>query len=358
MNPTLWVNKKALINNLSFFKKRTSSSFICPMVKANAYGVGDTLVVGALLEAGVKHFGVARTFEGEKLRRFFPNVEFEILVFNSLTEESVKECIASNLTPVVGSFADLEVLKSFGLKVLELKKVHLKIDLGMTRFGVLISDAKKVKTRLKQMGLEVEGLCGHFPTSEDLCEESGQTAELLKSLLDCAKELDISEERVHAPNSAAIERGDFNVGLRPGIALYGVSQHQEVGLQGALKLTAPLVAVNPVLEGAKVSYGGSWTAKATSLIGVLPIGYADGLRRGLSNRITLSLEGQSCPQVGVICMDYCMIDLGVSSKALKGDEVVLFDGSYKNLFEWSKTLETIPYEFLTGLGDRIERKIC
>lgn len=358
MNPVLWVNKSRLIKNFNLIKERTSSSFVCPMVKANAYGVGDTLVVGVLLEAGAKHFGVARVFEGEKLRRFFSGQDFEILVFNALTEDSLRSCVESDLIPVIGQENDLKVLESFPFKDLKrIKKVHLKLDLGMSRFGFSLVDAEPVAKRLKSLGLSLGGVCGHFATSEDFSLERGRSEELLASLVETAKSIGVSEELVHAPNTSAIERGRFKVGLRPGIALYGVSQYEENSLKGVLKLTAPLVAINGISEGEKVSYGGTWSTKEGARIGILPIGYADGLRRGLSNRIRVGLNGHVCSQVGVICMDYCMIDLGLECVAKEGDELILFDEKYSDLFEWAKLLETIPYEILTGLGDRIERKV-
>lgn len=357
MNPVLWVNQKKLIKNFNLVKARTESTFVCPMVKANAYGVGDSLVVGTLLDAGAKHFGVVRAFEGEKLRRFFPNKIFEILVFNSLCETSIKSYFESNLTPVIGSANDLKVLSEFSRTDLKrMNKVHLKFDLGMSRFGFSLEDSVQIFGKIKNLGLSLGGVCGHFPTSEDFSESEGFSEGLLKNLVDCAKNLGVSENSVHAPNTAAIERGRFQVGLRPGIGLYGVSQYKENSLEGVLKLTAPLVSLNSILVRGKVSYGGTWESKKPGKIGVLPMGYADGLRRELSNRIRFVLNGQVYAQVGVICMDYCMIDLGSAKSFQIGDEFTLFDETYADLFSWAKVLNTIPYELITGFGDRIERR--
>lgn len=357
MNPVLWVDREKLIKNFNIIKGKTESSFVCPMVKANAYGVGDTLVVGALLEAGAEHFGVARVFEAEKLRRFFPNRKFEILVFNALFGESIKAYAESALTPVVGGATDLEVLKNLSKTDLKkIGKVHIKFDLGMSRFGFGLGDSVQVWGALKNLGLNIQGVCGHFPDSEDFANTGGGSKKLLEELTACAANLGVSEDRVHAPNSGAIERGNFKVGLRPGLSLYGVSQSREEGISGVLKLTTPLVSVNSLSPGTSVSYGGAWTAEEKIRIGVMPIGYADGLRRGLSNRIKFLLKGQAYSQVGNICMDYCMVNLGKTGDVMKGDEFVLFDETYSSLFEWADLLGTIPYELLTGLGERVERR--
>ncbi len=358
MNPVLWVNQDNLVKNFNLIKSKTDSTFICPMVKTNAYGVGDTLVVGTLLEAGAKHFGVARVFEAEKLRRFFPNKAFEILVFNALYKGSIKSYAESDLTPVVGSYSDLDVLK--GLLKDDLKKigsVHLKFDLGMSRFGFKLKDVSQVGEVLKSLGLNIQGVCGHFPNSKDFLQEEGLSARLLTDLINCASKVGVCKENVHAPNSTAIQSGKFQVGLRPGIGLYGVSLIKESGLKGVLRLTSPVVSFNSLSTGDKVSYEGVWKAKEPVRIGVLPIGYADGLRRGLSNRIKFFLKGVAYSQVGAICMDYCMVNLGSEKNLKQGDKLTLFDETYSSLFEWAKILNTIPYELLTGLGHRIERRV-
>ncbi len=357
MNPALWVDRGKLIKNFNVIKSKTNSQFVCPMVKANAYGVGDTLVVGTLLDAGAEHFGVARVFEAEKLRRFFPNRKFQILVFNALYGDTIHSYVESSITPVVSGHSDLEVLKN--LSKADLKKidqVHIKFDLGMSRFGFDMKDSAQVWGALKNLGLSIQGVCGHFPQSEDFADENGSSKHLLENLVSCASSLGVPEERVHAPNSEAISRGRFQVGLRPGLGLYGVSQSKESGINGVLRLTSPLATINSLSLGDRVSYGGTWSAKEQVNVGVLPIGYADGLRRGLSGRIKFFSRGKAYSQVGTICMDYCMVDLGKAREAMKGEEFVLFDETYSSLFEWAELLGTIPYELLTGLGERVERR--
>ncbi|MGH1468939.1 MAG: alanine racemase, partial [Bdellovibrionales bacterium] len=265
--------------------------------------------------------------------------------------------VESSLTPVVGSAVDVEILKNLSKTDLKkIEKVHIKFDLGMSRFGFDMKDSVQVWGALKNLGLSIQGVCGHFPQSEDFAEVNGSSQDLLADLVSCASNLGVPEDRVHAPNSEAISRGKFKVGLRPGLGLYGVSQSREAGIEGVLRLTSPLVSINSLSPGARVSYGGTWAAKEQIRVGVLPIGYADGLRRGLSNRIKFFSRGLVYSQVGTICMDYCMVNLGKTEDFVKGTEFVLFDETYTSLFEWAKLLGTIPYELLTGLGERVERK--
>jgi alanine racemase len=357
MNPKLWLNRENLIHNLRHLKKQTSSNFVCPMVKANAYGVGDSLVVASLLSIGVKNFGVARLFEAEKLRRLFPNDEFDVLVFHPMMQGELDSYLNNKITPVVSSFEDLKFLSSLDKSILKkMKPLHLKFDLGMNRLGFDLNRQTEVKELLVKNELKISGVCGHFSTAGDYGDQNGKSSGLLSDLVKLANKLGVEESSVHIPNSDALLRGKFDVGIRPGISLYGVTK-SSTDLKGAIKLTAPVVAFKDVQKGASVSYSGMWTADEHSKLAILPIGYADGLRRKLSNRINFKMKNADFRQVGAICMDYCMVLLDKSSPVERGDDFVLFDEDLKDLYNWAELLETIPYELLTGLGDRIERRV-
>ena len=327
------------------------------MVKANAYGVGDSLVVSSLLSTGVRNFGVARVFEAEKLRRTFPNDNFDILVFHPLEQESLGSYLQNQITPVVSSFEDLKILASLDKsKLNDLKPIHLKFDLGMNRLGFDLHQQTEVQRVTEKQGLKIAGVCGHFPTAEDFGEPKGKSVDLLKDLIRVADGFGIKEEMVHAPNSGSVVKGQFKVGIRPGLIMYGFSK-VDTELRGALKLTAPITGFKNVEIGQTVSYSGTWTANDKSQVAILPIGYADGLRRGLSNRINFKLNNTEFRQVGAICMDYTMVLLNKDIRVERGDEFVLFGEDLKGLYEWSDLLETIPYELLTSLGERIERRV-
>jgi len=357
MNPKLWLNRENLIYNLRYLKRQTSSTFVCPMVKANAYGVGDSMVVSTLLLADVKNFGVARVFEAEKLRRTFPNDEFDVLVFHPIVKNELDSYLENKITPVVSSIEDLKLLASFDKgKLKALKPIHLKFDLGMNRLGFSLNLLTEVKDFIKKHDFKLAGVCGHFSTAGDYGVNGGKSSSLLRDLVKAASELEVEEARVHVPNSEALVRDKFNVGIRPGISLYGVTK-SAADLKGALKLTAPVIAIKDLEAGDSVSYSGTWTAERSSQVAILPIGYADGLRRRLSNRINFRIKNADLKQVGAICMDYCMVLLKEGLEVKSGEELVLFDEDLKGLYHWAELLETIPYELLTSLGDRIERRV-
>lgn len=356
MQPKLKISKKALISNLLNYRKKTSSSFICPMVKANAYGVGDSLVVRELLNANVSDFGVARVSEGLALRRKFSQDNFEILVFAPLTQTNILDYIRSGLTAVIGSKNDLQILESLGENSRRsLKKIHLNFDLGMSRLGFSIADAPFVKDYVESLKLEVGGVSGHFSEAHTFATSDSASEKSLKRLIEIGCYFNLTVDKVHAPNTEALNFKKFDVGIRPGIGLYGL-MGDESSLS-ALSLTAPLVQTRLLEVGDKVSYGGLWTAKERTQIGVFSIGYADGLKRALSGKISFNSQEtkkRAYLQVGAICMDYTMVNLGLDADFELGEEFTVFGNSI-DLMKWCDIMNCIPYEILTSLGDRVER---
>ncbi len=353
----LKLDRKKFRNNISYLMRKTKSSFFCPMVKANAYGVGDIEVVTELLEMGVKAVGVARVEEGLKLRRFFPEKDFKILVFHPILKEHVNFYQKSKLTPVVCSFRELEIFLNSSLN--PSTSIHLKFDLGMNRFGFRLEDAEKLSSCIKEANVKVEALCGHFQSGSDWpLEEDQESAskESLKKLLHVRSEFFKEIKILHAPNSDAILRGEFEVGLRPGLCMY-YSSKEDSEIKNALSLSSPIVEIRNIKKGEGVSYNSNWRAKEDSRIAVLPIGYADGLSRRLSNQISVGYKNKSFPLVGAICMDYCMVNIGLKSDLKVGDRLDFLGEDMVHLKSWAKLLDTIPYEIITAFGLRIKRSI-
>lgn len=360
MNPVLEVNKKNLIENFRLLKSKTSSSFVCPMVKANSYGVGDIAVVAALSEVGASTFGVVKIEEAQKLRRFFSHKDFNIILFSPLQGVNINDCVDAKITLTVGDEKTLSTLENQPANLIsKLKPVHIKFNLGMNRLGFSFSDAESIFNRLKKINLKIDGVLGHFPKATDLVSEQSESTQILEKLIRVARSFGLENSQIHALNSEAIfAKEDLKLGIRPGISLYGIGgENNNTGLKGVLALQAPIVAINKIKAGEAVSYGGTWVAKEDGYIGVLPIGYADGLRRGLSNRINFKVLGQMYQQVGTICMDYTMVSLNQDAHIKVGDNAMLFDTDYVQLYRWANLLGTIPYEILTGLGNRIERRV-
>ena len=362
MQSELLISRKALASNIDFFRGKATSSFMCPMVKANAYGVGDSLIVGELLSLGVDTFGVARVSEGQRLRRLFPQEEFKILVFAPICASQISDYITSELTPVIGCKEDLKSLSELSTDEENiLGGVHVKFDLGMTRLGFDLSEAAEVNSFFNNTKIKVLGICGHFSQADKIISSNSKDMEGLNNLLELSTVFGLRQEQVHAPNSAALSLGSFEVGSRPGLSLYGLSDDEDVvkNLEPVLSLKAPLVHIRKVKAGTRVSYGGLWESKEDTVIGVLLIGYADGLPRGLSGKIDLGHEGVSFTQVGAICMDYTMVDLGPKNSLKIGQQLTFFGEEHRPraLSEWASSLGCITYELLVGLGDRLKRRI-
>ncbi len=332
------------------------------MVKANGYGLGDTLIVSELLDLGVENFGVARVSEALRLRRMFPQKKMNLLVFAPLCASSVEEYVFNNLTLILGSYEDLNILKRLSQEHLnKLEGVHLKFDLGMSRLGFDLKDVDAVFDELQKCNIRIDGLCGHFNNALEIDDKSSEASKNLQLLYELSNRFGLKSSQVHLPNSDALGFGPYKEGIRPGLSLYGYSDSDAMSfeLMKSLSLRAPLVHTREVLKGQSVSYGRTWTSLKDTKIGVLLIGYADGIPRSLSGKINVFKEQETFSQVGSICMDYMMIDLGADSNAQLGEMFSLFGGdeSVDALKHWSKTSGCITYELLVGLGSRLHRRV-
>lgn len=347
------------------------SGFLCPMVKANAYGHGDIEVSQALVEAGVKCLGVGLVEEGLRLRQ--ADIQIPILVFGPFHRQGARAIIEAGLTPVVQIWEQLHFLSEFVPDRSSLP-IHLKFNTGMNRLGFECRDAEAVKDFLVQQSkLDLVGVCSHLSDGEDVREKSGRSVcqwEKLNPVLDVFSSL----TRVnHLLNSAALialrESGNKNIpkqiGARPGLALYGICPQLkpsvETPLKPVMQFKSEVALVHTLRSGERVSYGGVWQADKPSVVGVVPVGYADGYRRGLSNQAVMLFRGQRVPVVGRVCMDYTMVDLSAvadSPDKWQREEIILFgeqDGQEVTAYELADILGTIPYEVVTGIGERVPR---
>jgi len=355
----LVVHRDHLIKNFQILRGMTKAPFFCPMVKANAYGHGACDVARLIDKQGGRQVGVALYEEAIQLREAVIR-DLQILVFGQLTDGALKLVIDHNLTPVIGSEKDLQILRSAGSGLRGLT-VHLKVNVGMNRLGFSISECKKIFDFLTHnLGTKVEGLCCHLATAEDIGGPGERTRDQLDQFIRCGRFLGI--DHLHALNSEALTklhqlqdpRLDV-LGARPGIALYGIGGF---GLRPAMSLNSKIVHLQKVKRGESVSYGARWIAPQDSLIGVIPVGYADGVRRGLSGKLKVLIDGASVPSVGTICMDYLMVDLThlyQNQGHPLGQDVKLLspEATGHTVIDWAKDLSTIPYEIMTGFGSRM-----
>ena len=373
--------RKVERNFLAFRSIYPDGTFICPMVKANAYGHGDVEVAKALRHAGARFVGVALIEEGEKLRR--AGDREPILVFGPCDLSSSEAMLRENLTPVASDWKHLEAIEG-ALSVIGQDRVglHLEFNTGMNRLGFEPEDTEPLKAWFaKHKEFRLEGICTHLFSGNDAGDSGGESNLQLEAF---AKICDAFAGHqgliIHALNSS----GSVNIwkrlqdrksvplsaskslGLRPGIGLYGIAphndEHGDIQLKPVMTLKTHIASLHRISKGEKVSYGPTWTAKRDSVIATLPFGYADGYRRGLSNKSSVIIRGQKVPQVGTICMDYFMIDvtdIEMPNTPVKiGEEVVLMgEQGHERITaeELAKLCGTIPYEILTGISERVTR---
>lgn len=370
MRPTrAEVNLTTLRENIRSLKKlHKGREFFCPMVKSNAYGHGDVEVSRALIQEGVDRLGVILVEEGMNLRKH--NINCEILVFGYFDKETMQECLAHNLTPVVSSFEALSVLPRD-----KKTKIHLKFDSGMGRLGFQPHQAQELLDYLNShKEIEVEGIGTHFMNSEDAGSPEGWTHKQMKVFSEIEKRFEGKFKYSHCLNSGALI-ADFEgtesyhqhknfLGARPGISIYGyppkISNHA-AELKPIMSVHSAIVQTRTVKKGDPVSYGATWKAQRDSLIGTVCIGYGDGYPRHLSNHASLLFRGQRVPLVGRVCMDYLMVDLTDFKNEPPiqiGEQITLWGYQGKHLIsaeDLATSINTISYELVTGLTARVPR---
>jgi alanine racemase len=371
-----WINLSHLEHNLREIKKHLApGAFFCPMVKANAYGHGDVSIALKLEQLGVQTLGVGLIEEGQLLRR--AGCRSQILFFGIFDERGVEPLLQAHLTPVLSTWEQIHCLEK---KIKSPLAVHVKFDTGMHRLGFSLQDLEKVKAHLAQSPLKVEGILTHLHSAEGLRPQEGSALEQLKKFSLIEKAFSAQKPVSHSLNSAGLmnftrfapaewpQELNKNPGARPGLALYGVSPlaPSPWNLKPVMSLRSEIVRTHLLKAGESVSYGATWTAKQDSVVGVIPIGYADGYHRSLSNRGQALVLGQRVPVVGNVCMDYVMLDLtslgkNHSADSLLHQSVTLLgedeQGQLLSADELAQTAQTISWEILTSVGERVPRVI-
>lgn len=348
----------ALAGNFALARKLTGPEVShLAVVKANAYGHGAVPVARTLERAGAEALGVATPEEGQELRA--AGIQIPIYLLAGPFQARGDFLREWNLTPFLFSVEQLEHLQGTTSGPLEF---HLKVDTGMTRLGVLVSELPGfLKTLSKYPILKLTGVLTHLAQADETFAgptqkqyDSFQEAEAL--IRQEIPQVEIS----HIANSAAI-LGKNTGGCqwaRPGIMLYGANPHPrfEPGkkLAPVMNLKTEVLTVKEVQVGAAVSYGGEWVAKRPSRIAVLPIGYADGYHRSLGNRAQVLIGGKRVPVVGRVCMDLTMLDVTDFPEVKPGSEVTLW-GEGLPVEEVAAWADTISYELLCGVSRRVPR---
>jgi alanine racemase len=362
------VDLSAITANTRAVKRLVGSRCrVMAVVKADGYGLGAEWVAMAALEGGASSLAVACVDEGVELRR--AGYVGPLLVMSYVPPEEAEAAVANRLTIVLHSARTGQALdraaRTLGLAMGSVN-VHVKVDTGLGRYGCMPNELLPLLAELSHLpSLHVEGLMTHFADADapDLDFARGQLR-LFNQLRSEAEAHGYAFDLVHAANSAATlglpeSRLDM---VRVGILLSGQlpSAHFEgaIELKHALVLTASLARVFEAPEGYCVGYGRTWRAPCPSVIGLVPVGYADGYSRILSNCAQALVKGVRCPVVGRVSMDQMTVDLTGVPDAAEGDEVVLIGRQGNDEIDASEVAgwaRTIPYEVLCGLSARVPR---
>jgi alanine racemase len=358
------VDLAALRRNFRALKSRLQSGVrMLAIIKADAYGHGATAVGRALEQAGADMFGVALVEEGVALRK--AGIRTPILVMGIAPEDEVVEAMQNDLAVTVDSVCTAGALQQVAAATGCMARVHLKIDTGMNRLGLRTEEVPEAAAAVAHMDhLKLEGAYTHFACADEDDEKpSRDQLAQLKSALAGLRSAGVMPPLVHAANSAAllkIPSAHFDM-VRSGLALYGIRPYEAApsdDLRPVLALMSRVMHLKRVRRGEGVSYGYRWQAGRDSLIGVLPIGYADGYRRILSNRAQVRIAGRLCPVRGTICMDATMVDLTDMPGAKTGMEATLLEATHDSPLSaaaLAALCDTIPYEILTGISSRVPR---
>ncbi len=352
------INLDALVHNLNRYRRLLGpDTRLLAMVKAFSYGSGSYEIAAALQYQNVDYLGVAFADEGIELRR--AGIATPIIVMNP-EEKSFLQMLEHNLEPEIYSFNVLEDFNSaVQAEASQAVPVHIKLDTGMNRMGFPESAVDELIIRLKQMpSLKIKSVFSHLAGSDEEIHDAF-TLQQIRRFEEICKRLKSGLGVgfwMHILNSAGIERfpeARFDM-ARLGIGLYGIGTGKIEDLRNVVTLKSYISQIKPVSANETVGYGRAGELKRNGLIGVVPIGYADGLNRHLSNRRgKMMINGRLAPIVGSVCMDMCMVDL-TDIPAEEGDEVIVFGDEYP-LTNLAKQLDTIPYEILTSISRRVTR---
>lgn len=364
MRPTVAiVNLSYLKQNYLNIRKQVKTAKVMAVVKADAYGHGVKPVVDALnsLSKSPEYYAVAIAEEGIELRK--NKVKQPILVFEPVSEENIEEIIQYNLIPTIFNFNHIKILKkNSGSKKI---KVHIKIDTGMGRLGVSSDEAFNFIFDVSKLNfISIDGIYTHFATSDEKDKSYAYLQlERFNKIIEKLKTEKIYYGLAHAANSGAIidmPETYFDM-VRPGISLYGyypsMETSESIKLFPVMSLISAVSDIKKIKAGDSVSYGRKFIAKKNTRIASIPIGYADGFNRNLTNNACAIINGKIFKQVGQVTMDRIMFEIG-NSKVNVGDLVILL-GKEKDkkitAWDWSKVLNTIPYEITCSISKRVPR---
>lgn len=323
-----------------------------PVLKANAYGTYINQRIDIINQ--FKIVAVALVDEGKELRK--RGYEGKIFILNQPTILEIEDIEKYQLTIGLSSIEFLE-------KCIEKQsqfKIHLEIETGMNRTGISIIKLEHFLERLKQSKLTLEGIYSHFSSADFDNQYTQKQIDLFLKALNICKIKNIELKYIHLSASSGLLNYDlpFTNLVRPGIIIYGYEPYKNSFSQLKLKPTCKLISeitfIKKVEPGTKIGYSQKYTCEKETVVATIPVGYGDGLRRELYDKGNVYIKGQKAPMIGMICMDSIMVDI-TEIDANIGDKVIIFDEDNITLDEIAEKCNTINYEILCTIGNRVPR---
>lgn len=360
------IDFKNILHNLLLLKSRLSKNVkICPVVKANAYGHG-LVEVSRAIEDKCDFLAVFTVEEALLLK--MNNIRKNIIVMGGFLEDEAESIIEHNFIPFVFEKNQLKILERAGHSRGKTVEVFLKFDTGMGRLGFFERDLDDVMNFIgNSKVIKLKGISSHFAYSDlknmECIAEQLKAFEGIKRKLSSFKDGELIYTIANSAGTLTLKESHYDM-VRPGISLYGVSPFSEEReearlLKPALSLITRILSIKRFPAGRGISYSHTFITRRESIIGIIPIGYADGFWRMESNRGIVLVKGKRCPVVGNVCMDLTMIDLTDVPGAQPGDKVTIIgeDGDEKiTVHEVARRLGTISYEVLVRISERVRRE--
>ncbi|WP_370647160.1 alanine racemase [Mycobacterium sp. IDR2000157661] len=364
--PQAVVDLDAIAHNVRLLRERAGSAQVMVVVKADGYGHGAVEVGRVALAAGAAELGVATIDEALALRR--AGLTAPVLAWLHPPGVDFGPAVTAGVQLAVSSVRQLSDVLDAVERTGHPATLSIKVDTGLNRNGVSPADFAVLLAETQRAqaaeAIRLRGLMSHLVHGDDPDHPLNSVqAQRLTEMRDQAAGQGVRFEIVHLSNSpAAMTRPDLAFDLvRPGIAVYGqtpIPQRGDMGLRPAMTVKSPVALVRKVRAGDGVSYGHTWIADRDTTLALLPVGYADGIFRGLSNRIEVLINGRLHRNVGRICMDQLVVDVGPDSDVAEGDDAILFGpGAHgePTAQTWADLLGTINYEIVTSPRGRIVR---
>ena len=362
-NSYIKIDLDAILENLQAVRNRANAE-VMAVVKANGYGHG-AVPVAQLLEEACAFFGVSSVAEALELRE--AGICKPILILGPTDPAAFYVLVEKEIRPTIFSYEQAEALSEQAQKLGKIAPFHFAVDTGMSRIGFQATEeaAETCAKIAKLPSLVAEGLFSHFATADEADQtKTRQQAEAFRAFDNMLKDRGLDIPLRHLDNSAGvIHYGSHYAMVRAGIVLYGLYPSEQVdkkllSLKPAMSWHSWVAHVKLLQPGREISYGGSFVVDKPTMVATIPVGYADGYRRNLSNRFYVLIRGKRAPILGRVCMDQFMVDVTKIPDVTEGDEVVLMgtDGDEVITAEMlSAAADSFSYEQICDISHRVSR---